>query len=319
MKENKGTICEVLSWNQINSENLSFLNAMGVDGLSINGLPVITDKSKADDIKRIADFVRSFGLKVYDMRWSVPDWSAITNGRENRYEQIDLCCSAIRAIGSADVPFCGYTFMSIGHFRTTSKEGRGGAKYSSFNLDEFIQNNPDQTEKISKEKLWQNLEYFLKKVIPIAEEAKVRLALHPDDPPIDISLGGAPRIIISPENYQKVFDLVPSESNAMLFCQGCFAEMGVDVIKSVKDFAEKNKICMVHFRNIRGNPYDFVETFIDEGEVNMYETMKAYCESGFFGPFIVDHIPTIPQSLASKAYAIGYIRATIQAVYNTFS
>ncbi len=315
MRENKATICEVLGWNQVNSENLSFLNSMGVDGLSINGLPVIVDKSNADEIRQMADFVRSFGLKVYDMRWSVPNWGAVTNGLENRDEQIDLCCSAITAIGSAGIPFCGYTFMSIGHFRTRSKEGRGRAKYSSFDLDEFRQNNPDQSEKISKEKLWENLEYFLKKVIPIAEEAKVKLALHPDDPPIDFSLGGAPRIIISPENYQKVFDLVPSQSNAMLFCQGCFAEMGIDVVRSIKYFAEKNKICMVHFRNIRGTPHNFVETFIDEGEIDMFETMKAYRDSGFFGPFIVDHIPTISQSLASKAYAIGYIRATIQAVY----
>jgi len=315
MKENKATISEVLGWNQVNPENLSFLNAMGVDGLSINGLPVVTDKSKAEEIKQMADFVRSFGLKVYDMRWSVPDWGVITNGRENRDENIDLCCSAIRAIGSAGVSFCGYTFMSIGHFRTTPKDGRGGAKYSAFNLDEFKRNNPIQPEKISKEKLWENIEYFLRRVIPVAEEVGVKLALHPDDPPIDVPLGGSPRIIISPENYQKVFDLLPSESNAMLFCQGCFSEMGVDVVRSIKDFAEKNKICMVHFRNIRGNPYDFVETFIDEGEIDMYETMKAYYDSGFFGPFIVDHIPTIPQSLASKAYAIGYIRATIQSVY----
>ena len=285
MKENKATICEVLGWNQVNPENLSFLNAMGVDGLSVNGLPVVTDKSKAEEIKQMADFVRSFGLKVYDMRWSVPDWGAITNGRENRDEQIDLCCSAIRAIGSAGVSFCGYTFMSIGHFRTMPKNGRGGAKYSAFNLDEFKQNNPIQPEKISKEKLWENIEYFLRKVIPVTEEVGVKLALHPDDPPIDVSLGGSPRIIISPENYQKVFDLLPSESNAMLFCQGCFSEMGVDVIRSIKDFAEKNKICMVHFRNIRGNPYNFVETFIDEGEIDMYETMKAYYDSGFFWTF----------------------------------
>jgi mannonate dehydratase len=315
MRENKATICEVLGWNQVNSENLTFLNAMGVDGLSVNGLPIVTDESKADELKRMADFIRSYGLKTYDMRWSVPDWGVITNGRENRDEQIDLCCSAIRTVGSAGVSFCGYTFMSIGHFRTPSKDGRGGSKYSSFNLEDFKNNNPDQPEKISKERLWENIEYFLKKVIPVAEESGVRLALHPDDPPIDVPLGGAPRIIVSPENYQKVFDLVPSKANAMLFCQGCFSEMGVDVIKSIKNFVEKNKICMVHFRNIRGNPYNFIETFIDEGEVDMFATMQAYRNSGFFGPFIVDHIPGIPQSLASKAFAIGYIRATIQSVY----
>ena len=156
MKENKATISEVLAWNQVNSENLTFLNAMGVDGLSVIGLPVVTDESKADELRQMADFIRSYKLKVYDMRWSVPDWGAITNGRENRDQQIELVCKAIRAIGSAGVPFCGYTFMSIGHFRTPSIDGRGGAKYSTFDLEEFKKANPEQPEKISKEKLWEN-------------------------------------------------------------------------------------------------------------------------------------------------------------------
>jgi mannonate dehydratase len=311
----KATICEIAGWNQINSENLDFYKAIGIDGLSINGLPVVNDDSNAEDIKRMVDFVESYGLKIYDMRWSVPDWCAITNGHENRNQQIEACIKAIRIIGSAGVPFCGYTFMSIGHFRTASADGRGGAKYSTFSLEEFNKTNPEQQLTISKEALWENIEYFLKRVLPVAEESGIRLALHPDDPPIDVSLGCAPRIIISPENYQKVFDLVPSASNAMLFCQGCFAEMGVDVENAIKHFGSNKKICMVHFRNIRGNPLDFVETFIDEGDVDMYKTMQIYRDVGFNGPFLVDHIPSIPQTLASKAFAVGYIRATIQSVY----
>ncbi len=314
MKENKATICEIAGWNQVNQENLDFYNAIGIDGLSINGLPVVNNSS-IEDIKNMVAFVESNGLKVFDMRWSVPDWGAITNGRDNRDEQIELVNKAICTIGSAGVPFCGYTFMSIGHFRTQSTDGRGGSKYSTFNLDEFNKANPEQPLRISKEELWDNIEYFLKKVLSVAEESGVKLALHPDDPPIDIPLGGAPRIIISPENYQKAFDLVPSDSNAMLFCQGCFAEMGVELENVIKHFCSNNKICMVHFRNIQGDPLNFVETFIDEGDVDMYETMQFYRDVGFNGPFLVDHIPSIPQTLASKAYAVGYIRAIIQSVY----
>jgi mannonate dehydratase len=314
MKE-KATICEVIGWGQVNSENLSFFKAIGIDGLSINGLPIIADDSNIEDLKRTVEFVKSYGLKVYDMRWSVSDWGAITNGRENRDQQIDMCKKAISAIGSAGVLFCGYTFMSIGHFRTTSTDGRGCAKYSTFDLEEFKKTNPEQPEKISKERLWENIEYFLKHVIPVAEESNIKLALHPDDPPIDVSLGGAPRIIISPRNYQRVFDLVPSDSNAMLFCQGCFEEMGVDIIDAIKNFGSKKKICMVHFRNIRGNPYKFEETFIDEGEFDLFRTMQAYHEVGYPGPFLVDHIPSTSEPLAVKAYSVGYIRATIQAAY----
>ena len=315
MKENKASICEIIGWNQVNSENLSFFKTIGVDGFSINGLPIINDDSNIQELKNMVEFASSYGLKVYDMRWSIPDWGAITNGRENRDQQIELVCKAIRAIGSVDVPFCGYTFMSIGHFRTPSVDGRGGAKYSTFDLEEFKKANPEQPEKISKEKLWENIEYFLKRAIPVVEESGVKLALHPDDPPIDVPLGGAPRIIISPENYQKVFDLVPSDSNAMLFCQGCFSEMGVDVVSAIKNFGTKKKICMVHFRNIRGNPLKFEETFIDEGEIDMFNTMQVYHEIGYPGPFLVDHIPTTSEPLAIKANAIGYIRATMQAAY----
>ena len=317
MKENKATIYETLGWNQVNSENLSFYKALGVDGISVHGLPVIADDpGPAEELKRMSDFVRSYGMRIYDVRWSVPNWIAVTRGLEGRDRQIELCCNALRAIGAAGVPFSGYTFSAIGHFRTTPTTGRGEAKYSAFDYEEFKKNPSSyRGEEVSGEKLWGNIEYFLKRVIPIAEEAGVRLALHPDDPPIDEPLGGAARIVTSSENYKRIFDLVPSDSNAMLFCQGCFAEMGIDVLEAIRYFGSRKKICMVHFRNIRGDPYRFEEVFIDEGDTDMLRAMQAYHEVGFRGPFLVDHTPTIPQSIASRAYAIGYIRAMIQAAY----
>jgi mannonate dehydratase len=255
-------------------------------------------------------------MKIYDIRWTVPNWSAVTCGFDDRDEQIEFCCKAIRAIGAAAVPFCGYTFSAIGHFRTAATTGRGGAKYSTFNYEEFKENPPSHPGKeISEEKLWENIEYFLRRVIPVAEEAGVRLALHPDDPPIDNPLGGAARIVTGLENYKRIFDLVPSDSNSMLFCQGCFAETGGDVIEAIRYFGSRKKICMVHFRNIRGKPHKFQEVFIDEGDVDMFRAMQTYHEVGFQGPFLVDHVPNIPQRLASRAYATGYIRAMIQAVY----
>lgn len=318
MKE-KATIYETLGWDQVNHENISFFKALSVDGISITGLPVVYDGSNVkEELRKKKELIESYDMKIYDVRWSVPNWKAVTNGLENRDAQIDLCCNAIRAIGDIGIPFIGYTFLSIGHFRTKSTIGRGGAKYSSFNIEEFEQNNLKQSDVgITKEKLWNNLEYFLKKVIPVAEKSGVRLALHPDDPPIDIPLGGSARIITSPESYKKIFELVPSESNAMLFCQGCFAEMGVNIFDAIRYFGTQNKICMVHFRNIRGEPYKFEEVFIDEGDIDMSLAMKTYKEAGFYGPFLVDHVPSIDLYLASRAYAIGYIRAMVQAVYRS--
>ena len=119
---------------------------------------------------------------------------------------------------------------------------------------------PDK--EISEEELWDNIDYFLQRVVPVAE---VRIALHPDDPPIPEPLGGAARIMVSIENFQRVFDLVPSAAYGMLFCQGCVAEMGEDIVEAIHASGARNKIVFVHFRNIRGNPYKFQEVFLDEG------------------------------------------------------
>lgn len=323
MKTQQATIYETLGWNQVTDENLKFYKAMGVDGFSVHGLPVIADDLKpAEELKKMSDLVRSRGMVIYDVRWSVPNWGTVTRGLPERDQQIKLVCNAIRAIGAAGVPFSGYTFSAIGHFRTSSTAGRGEAKYSTFDYEEFKknpQNHPDK--QISEAKLWGNIEYFLKRVIPVAEASGVRLALHPDDPPFSEPLGGAARIVTSLDNYQRIFDLVPSNSNAMLFCQGCFSEMlcfsktASEVLEAIRHFGSRNKICMVHFRNIRSHPYKFEEVFIDEGDMDMLEAMKIYHQAGFKGPFLVDHTPSISESLAGRTYAIGYIRAVIQAAY----
>src|SRR5262249_5761748 len=163
----------------------------------------------------------------------------------------------------------------------------------------------------------ENLLYFLRRVIPVAEACSVRMALHPDDPPIPEPMGGAARIVSTLDDYQRIFDAVPSDANAMLFCQGCVAEMGEDVCQAIRRIGAQKKIVYVHFRNIRGTPRSFQEVFLDEGDVDMVRAMQTYREVGFQGPFMMDHTPHLPQEKAAwagRAYAAGYIRALIQAV-----
>ena len=124
--------------------------------------------------------------------------------------------------------------------------------------------------------------------------------------------------MVSIENFQRVFDLVPSDACGMLFCQGCVAEMGEDIVQSIHAVGERNKIVFVHFRNIRGTPYRFEEVFLDEGDMDMVAAMQAYRDVGFGGPIMMDHTPGIPSDtagMASRAYSNGYIKALIQAVY----
>jgi mannonate dehydratase len=313
------TIQDHLGWDQITDENLSFFKAIGIDYLTVNPPPDMRDgQDQTEFWVRMRKVVESHGLRLYNVGMNT--WDSLTLGLPDRDQKVEAWCTMLRNLGKAGIPTLGYNFKPAGNFRTTSVPvGRGGAIYSTFDYDEFMQNPPDFPDKhIGEEQLRENLRYFLERVIPVAEEAGVRMALHPDDPPIPEPFGGAARIVSTLDDYQRVFNLLPSDCNGMLFCQGCVTEMGVNVYEAIRRIGSQNKIVYVHFRNVRGTPQKFQEVFLDEGDVDMFRAMQTYREVGFEGPFMMDHTPHLPQdkaSMAGRAYAVGYIRAMIQAVY----
>ena len=190
----------------------------------------------------------------------------------------------IRNLGAAGIRTLGYNFKPIGNFRTTSAIGRGGVRYSTFDYDEFMQDPADVPEKyISEEQLLENLRYFLTRIVPVAEGAGVKLAIHPDDPPIPEPLGGAARILSTLDHFERTFNTVPSEMNAMLFCQGCVVKWGRTCLLPSDVSVHKTKLLTSTFRNIRGTPKSFREVFVDEGDVDMFEAMQTYREVGFEG------------------------------------
>jgi len=313
-------IQEQLGWNQVNDENLSFLKAIGADYFTIYPSPDMRDgKDRTAFWIEKKEQAASHGLQLMNVARNC--WDEITLGLPDRDEKIEAWCTILRNLGDAGIPTFGYNFKPIGNFRTDSvPPGRGGSAYSTFNYEAFTQDPPHHADKvISEEKMWENIEYFLERVVPVAESSGVRMALHPDDPPIPEPLGGAARIVSTLEQYHRIFDLVPSHNNAMLFCQGCVAEMGVNVCDAIRDIGGRKKIVYVHFRNIRGTPRDFQEVFLDEGDQDMLEAMRAYREVGFNGPFMMDHPPRFPNPdatfWAGRAFAVGYMRALIQVVY----
>ena len=226
-------------------------------------------------------------------------------------------------MAAAGVPTLGYNFKPIGNFRTTSAVGRGGSRYSTFDYEEWQRTEPEwgprfRDKQIDEEGMWENISWFLERILPVAEECGVRMALHPDDPPIPEPMGGAARIVSTLEQYERIFAMAPSDSNAMLFCQGCVTEMGVDVLASIRRIGALGKIAYVHFRNVRGSRRYFEEVFVDEGDVDMFRAMQTYREAGFEGPFMMDHTPVIPgdrEGREGHALATGFMRAMIQAVY----
>jgi mannonate dehydratase len=171
----------------------------------------------------------------------------------------------------------------------------------------------------SAQQLWENLESFLREVLPVAEDTNVKLAMHPDDPPIPF-LRGEEQMMHQPEHYERLFNLVDSPSNTMCFCQGTFSEMGADIPSLIRGLG--SKISYVHFRDVQGVVPKFVETFHDNGQTDMAAAMRAYYEVGFKGPARPDHVPTLDgeegdgggYSMLGRLFAVGYMRGLIDAV-----
>jgi mannonate dehydratase len=169
----------------------------------------------------------------------------------------------------------------------------------------------------SPEQLWQRLKDFLDALLPVAEEAGVTLAAHPDDPPMP-TIRGQPRLVFQPRLYQRLLDLRPSPRNALEFCVGTLAEMTEgDIYDVVDTYSRQGKLAYVHLRNVRGKVPFYKETFIDEGDVDVLRVLRILKQNGFTGVVIPDHAPQMACAApwhAGMAYALGYLRAAMQAV-----
>jgi mannonate dehydratase len=204
----------------------------------------------------------------------------------------------------------------------TTTPSRGGSVVTSY--DHALMEHAPNTElgPISEEELWVNLEYFLKRVIPVAEKAGVKLAMHPDDPPRS-PIRGVGRIMRTVDNYQRLIDMIPSPVNGVTLCQGNFTLMTDDLPSVIRHFGKQNKIFFVHFRDVRGTKDKFEETWHDDGKTDMTACMQAYKDIGFEGVLRPDHVPTVAgdsnenagYSAFGRLYAIGYIRGLREVVY----
>ena len=248
-------------------------------------------------------------------------------GLEGKDEEIDNFITFMKNLKRAGVDVICYNWMPvIGWARTNmSSPGRGGALMTAFDYDE-IKNKPvTKYGEVSEEALWKNLEYFLKAVVPEAEKIEMKLAMHPDDPQVH-SIQGISRIMTTVENFDRMLKIVPSNYNGVTLCQGNFSLMGADIPALVRKWG-KDKIHFVHFRNVQDlsgvlPSTKFTECFHYEGQIDMYEAMKAYYDIGFRGPIRPDHVPTMAGEENTRPgymtlgnlFAIGYIRGLAESV-----
>ncbi|SDN23537.1 mannonate dehydratase [Halogranum gelatinilyticum] len=274
-----------------------------------------------DTLLQTANRFADHGLEL-DVVEDRPPMTKTVLGREGRDEEIETVKQLIRNMGRVgiDVYSWVWTENPVGVIRTSDSVPLRGDSRTTAYSHEQSERAPDYPVDITEDELWANLEYFLDEVVPVAEEAGVKLALHPDDPPVE-SVRGVPRLVNSVENVQRILDLHDSPNHGLNFCQGNFSAMGADVVDTIHRFGDR--IHFVHFRDVEGTAEDFVETWHEEGQTDMLATMQAYQEIGFDGPIRPDHVPRMlgeedrsgtmsGYTDMGRLFAVGYMKGLLE-------
>ena len=304
-------------------ERLRICKQIGVTH-AIAGSPfkgISRDKYKAAAQKMVDDFAEA-GFKISGVEGHPVPFGKIKLGLEGRDEEIRNTNAAIDALSSVGVDMICYNFMAgLGWYRTKFDiPERGGALTSEFKNEDAVTQGLTEWGEVSEEKMWENLTYFLENIIPVAEKYKVKMAAHPDDPPLS-PLRGIARILTSADNYRRLMNIAPSPYNGITFCQANFKAMGENIYEIAKEFCEQGKVFFIHFRDIEGQKDHFRETFHDNGPTEMGRMLKIYADAGFRGPIRPDHAPTLSgESSDSKGYgmqgkifAFGYMIGLMEA------
>ena len=283
-----------------------------------NHLPDYNNRWELKDLVRLRRTVENYGMKLSALE-NVPTkfYEDVMLNGPKRDEQIENMIYTIKNIARAGIPIFGYNWMPSQVWRTEPEYIRGEAEATAFD-DDVAQNYPfTHDREYTEEEMWENLEYWIKIITPIAEEEGIKLGIHPCDPPVPV-LGGIPQLFRSFDAYKRLIEIYPSDSNAIEFCQGTFSEMNDDIYEMIQYFGERKKILYVHFRNVSGQVPKFKEEFVNTGYVDMYKAMKIYHEVGYDIFFIDDHVPATFQDTSfghrGRAFAMGYIQALIEAV-----
>lgn len=272
------------------------------------------------ELVALRDRIAAAGLRLSVIEGYVP-MDQIKIGGPGRDDEIDRMQTLIENMGSAGVGVLCYNFMAGTDWSRTSftVPERGGALASGFDVDDADVLPIDNVGTIPAERMWANLTWFLERIVPVAERAGVKLALHPDDPPMS-PLRGVTRIMTNVSAFERLVELVPSPSNGICFCQGCFLEMGVDLIETIRRLREH--IHYVHFRDVCGTVPRFRETFHDNGPTDMAQALRAYKQIGFDGPMRPDHVPQLEGEASGepgyttlgRLWAVGYMRGLMDAI-----
>ncbi|MBS0364337.1 MAG: mannonate dehydratase [Proteobacteria bacterium] len=333
-----------------NAQHFAFLARYGVR--NICGSPGISDPARlcptVSELVQLRELAGKYGISV-DMTDSVLLQSSLVDQEAHpaivlgdspqRDRDIEDFQNLIRNCARAGIPAVKYNMSILGVLRNLQAQGRGDALYSGWDLSKAPPDEPrTRAGVVDADTFWERITYFLERVVPVADEYRIRIACHPQDPGVPArGYRGVNRVLGTVDGLKRFISIHESPWHGLNFCQGTISEDLADPAREIFDviryFGTRRKIFNVHFRNIRGHRDRFVETFPDEGDVDMLRAVLTYKQVGYEGMLMPDHVPLVevPRNgaapapnhrggaaadghLESFAFAYGYIRGLLQAV-----
>jgi len=304
-------------------EKWQLCKQMGIDDAIAKLAPELTGMPSIDDYESLATSKKVYeanGFNLIGLEGDQIDMTRIKLNLEGKEADIEKYCSMLENMGRLGVKLLCYNFMYPGWYRTHKLlPERGGATVSGFSYEAALKEPISKYAPISETQLWENYQYFIEQVMPVAEANEVKMALHPDDPPIS-PIHGISRILTSADAIRKALSFSNSPSHGLTFCQGTYTTMGEDVEALIYEFAQR--IHFIHIRDVTGTAENFRETFHDNGPTDMFKMMKAYKAIGFEGPLRSDHVPTmagennehVGYEMKGNLFGIGYIKGLMDAL-----
>ena len=321
---------------ELSSDHLQYAAQIGVDGgtLRTHDLPGVAETGHVDParLRQLLQRLDALGLQLAGMELQRARITSVLRGAPEGAREIDHLCETIRILGGEGAPLvtCGF---SVAHADEHIQPwrgyrdlpgGRAGTDLRTFDaawVEDSDQvtwgiDTSDPAVRVPEAEVWRRMDGFMERVVPAAESAGVRLAFHPNDPPMPL-YRGVEQPFVHPEGLQRLLDRYDSPNVGLLFCLGTMQETGADMPAALRSFGERGKLFTIHFRNVRGVIPHFEEVFQDEGDYNAADQMRTLHEVGFDGFMMPDHYPGLlgdnEARERARAWCVGYLRALIQA------
>jgi mannonate dehydratase len=309
-------------FSELTDEQLAFAQQCGVEDVQLNTprLPG-QERWEYEDLLALRRRAEEHGLRLIALE-NVPVsfYDAIMLGQDGRERQLENMIATVRNLGRAGIPILGYHWMPNGVWRTEREaKVRGGAISTAFDYAR-VKDAPLSHDRVyTADEMWANYDWYLERLLPVCEEAGVRLALHPDDPPVP-TLAGVARIFGSFEGFRKAMERHPSRMHGLDFCHGCWSEMraGAGILDAIDWFGRDGRLFYVHLRDVQGGADCFTECFLGDGNSDLVAVLRKLKEVGFRGFILDDHVPHMvndsPWGHRGRAYATGYIAGMLNAL-----